>query len=136
MLQRAAILWIMALLILYGNNANFVGESLEAQRATVAAYQCIRITQSLFFLMYSVAGHHHRTQNRIYAALTFLAQLCWIPIYFESVGDRAKIAVAVVAIVMEQFAYMMGFSPFVAKYLKLEFTTVSTGSSLDGSRIE
>lgn len=113
----------MALLVLYGNNANYVGESLEAQRATVAAYQCIRFTQLCFFLMYSVASHHHRTQNRIYAALTFIAVCLWTPIYFESISNRAKIGVAVVAILWEQFAYLAGFSPACAKMLGLEFTT-------------
>ena len=122
-LQRCGILWIMALLILYGNNANYVGEDLWAQRATVAAYQCIRFTQSSFFFMYSVASHHHRTQNRIYAGLTCIGVLLWTPIYFESVSDTSKIAVAVVAIVWEELAYVVGFSPFVAKRLNLEFTT-------------
>lgn len=123
MLQRAAILWIMALLILYGNNANFVSESLPALRATVGAYQCIRFTQLSFFLMYSVASHHHRLQNRIYAGLTFVAMLIWIPLYFEDVSDGAKVAVAFVAIVFEQLAYVIGFGPLVTNWLKLEFTT-------------
>jgi hypothetical protein len=99
MLQRCAILWIMALLVLYGNNANQVRESIHALRATVGAYQCIRFTQLSFFFMYSVASHHHRTQNRIYAGLTFLGLLIWIPLYFETVSDKAKIAVTVIAIV-------------------------------------
>ena len=123
LLQRLGILWTMALLILYGNNATHVGESLEALRATVAAYQCIRFTQLCFFLMYSIASHHHRIQNRIYASLTFVAQLIWIPLYFEDISDRAKIAVACVAIFWEQFAYLVGFSPIIAKYFNLEFST-------------
>lgn len=123
LLQRCAILWVMALLVLYGNNANEVRESLEAQRATVAAYQCIRFTQLCFFLLYSIAGHHHRIQNRIYAGFTFVAVCLWIPIYFEDISNRAKIAVAVVAIFFEQFAYLAGFSPVCARIFNLEFTT-------------
>lgn len=114
----------MTLLILYGNNANYVGESIEAQRATLGAYQTIRFTQLCFFLMYSIAGHHHRSQNRIYAGMTFIAQLIWIPVYFESVSNTAKIGVAVAAIVFEQLSYLVGFSPLIAKFLNLEFTTV------------
>ena len=113
----------MALLILYGNNANEVGHSIEALRSTVGAYNCIRFTQLSFFFMYSVAGHHHRTQNRVYAALTFLGILIWIPMYFEGVSHHAKIAVAVVAILWEQVAYAFGFSPFLSNLLGLEFTT-------------
>lgn len=122
-LQRCYILWIMALLILYGNNANFVRESLNAQRVTVAAYQCIRFTQLSFFLLYSVASHHHRTQNRVYAGLTFLGLLVWVPIHFEGVSDGAKVGVAFAAIVWEELAYVLGFSPIVAKMMNLEFTT-------------
>ena len=114
----------MALLVLYGNNANYVGESIEAQRATVAAYQCIRLSQLCFFLLYSISSHHHRSQNRIYAGLTFIAQLLWIPIYFEGVSNTSKIAVAAVAIFWEQLAYMIGFSPLIHRFLHLEFTTV------------
>ncbi|KAK3725537.1 hypothetical protein LTR37_000507 [Vermiconidia calcicola] len=123
LLQRCYILWIMALLILYGNNANFVRESLNAQRVTVAAYQCIRFTQLSFFLLYSVASHHHRTQNRVYAGLTFLGLLIWVPIYFEGVSDGAMVGVAFAAIVWEELAYVLGFSPIVAKMMNLEFTT-------------
>lgn len=122
-LQRCGILWIMALLILYGNNANEVGHDISALRATVGAYNCIRFTQLSFFFLYSVASHHHRTQNRIYAGLTFLGLCLWIPLYFESISHRAKIAVAVIAILWEEVAYIVGFSPFVSNMLKLEFTT-------------
>ena len=73
--------------------------------------------------MYSVASHHHRPQNRLYAGLTFIGLLIWIPIYFENVSDRAKIAVAVVAIIWEELAYVIGFSQLVAKRMNLEFTT-------------
>ena len=113
----------MALLVLYGNNANYVGDSLAAQRATVGAYMAIRFTQLSFFLMYSVASHHHRLQNRIYAGLTLLGQFVWIPIFFEGVSNRAKIGVAVVAIAWEEISYVAGFSPWLAKMFKLEFTT-------------
>ena len=123
LLQRAAILWIMSLLILYGNNANYVGEDLWAQRATVGAYMCIRFTQIFFFFLYSIASHHHRTQNRIYAGMTFIGMFIWIPIYFEEVSDKSKIAVAAVAIFWEELSYVVGFTPLVAKKLKLEYTT-------------
>ena len=113
----------MALLVLYGNNANYVAEDIHALRITVAAYQCIRFTQLSFFLMYSFASHHHSLQNRIYAGLTALGLLLWVPLYFEGVSHHAKIAVAFVAIVWEEVAYVVGFSPFITNILGLEFTT-------------
>ena len=44
----------MALLVLYGNNANFVGESLDSLRITVATYMVIRFSQAMFFVYYSI----------------------------------------------------------------------------------
>ena len=95
------ILWIMALLVLYGNNANFVAESLTSLRITVAAYIVIRFSQACYFAYYSIASPHHRLQNRCYVVSETIVILIWVPLFFEEVTDRAKIAVAFVAIIVE-----------------------------------
>ena len=101
LVQRVGILWLMALLVLYGNNANFVGESLTSLRITVATYMVIRFTQATFFLYYSIASPHHRIQNRCYVISEIILILLLIPLYFEDVSDRAKIAIAFIALIME-----------------------------------
>lgn len=61
----------------------------------------IRFTQAAFFWYYSIASHYHRVQNRCYVGMEIIDLCLWIPLFFESVSDRAKIAVAVIALLFE-----------------------------------
>ncbi|KIX02059.1 uncharacterized protein Z518_07998 [Rhinocladiella mackenziei CBS 650.93] len=122
-LQRVGVLWVMALLVVYGNNANLVTEDIGAIRLTVATYMVLRFSQICLYALYSIASHHHRTQNRAYF-LAILVGLCiWIPLLFESISLRTKIAVAVVGIVYEEFCYVLTFGPWLARWLKLDYST-------------
>jgi hypothetical protein len=100
-LQRTGVLWIMALLVVYGNNAVYVAEDPAAMRLTVATYMVLRFSQICFYALYSVASHHHRTQNRAYFLMILLGMCIWIPLLFESVSLRAKAGIAVVGIFYE-----------------------------------
>lgn len=103
LVQRVGILWIMALLIVYGNNANSVAEDIGALRATVGSYIVIRFTQMSYYFYYNLSSHFHRLQNRTYVGMICIGLCLWIPLFFdeETVSNRAKIAVAVTAIVFE-----------------------------------
>ena len=50
LLQRILILWIMAVLIVYGNNAPLVDEEISAMRSTVGAYMVARMSANLAHL--------------------------------------------------------------------------------------
>lgn len=91
----------MAVLVVYGNNANLVAEDIGALRATVVSYMVLRFSQICFYAIYSIASHHHRTQNRAYFLLIAVGICIWIPLLFESVSLRTKVAVAVVGIIYE-----------------------------------
>ena len=49
----------------------------------------------------SAASPYHRIQNRCYVISEFVLILLLIPLLLENVSDRAKIAVAFVALIME-----------------------------------
>lgn len=100
-LQRAGVLWIMALLVVYGNNAVFVVDDISAMRLTVGTYMVLRFSQICFYALYSIASHHHRTQNRAYFVLISVGLCILIPLFFESISLRVKIAVAVIGILYE-----------------------------------
>lgn len=100
--QPVLILWTMALLVIYGNNATLVDEEISAMRTTVGAYLAARLTEILVYSLYSFASHYHRHQTRIFAGFTFVGLLVWLPLFFESISSRAKVAVAVVAILYEE----------------------------------
>ena len=57
------------------------------------------------------------------ASLIFVSLLTWIPLYFETVSIRAKIAVAVVGIIFEEAAWIFAYGPWIKKKLSLEYST-------------
>lgn len=104
-LQRLGVLWIMAVLVVYGNNANLVAEDIGALRATVVSYMVLRFSQICFYALYSIASHHHRSQNRAYFILISIGICIWIPLLFESVSVRTKVTITIIGII-----YEVGFS--------------------------
>jgi hypothetical protein len=123
LLQRGLILWVMAVLIMYGNNASLVDEDITAMRSTVGSYMVARISGSAAHLLYSFASYHHRRQQRLWVALTVISMLFYIPLYFETVSLRGKIAAAAVGGIFEECSWVFCFSPAAKKMLKAKYTT-------------
>jgi hypothetical protein len=123
LLQRILILWIMAILIVYGNNAPLVDEEISAMRSTVGAYMVARMTANLAHLFYSFSSYHHRAQQRLWFVMSSIALCVYIPLYFESVSLRNKIAVAAVAEVLEEGIWMFCYSPLAKRLLRARYTT-------------
>jgi low temperature requirement protein LtrA len=121
--QRVLILWIMAVLIVYGNNATLVQEDIGAMRATVGAYQVARMTSNITHLIYSFASYHHRAQQRLWFCLSSVALCIYTPLYVENISLRSKVAVAAVAIVVEECIWIFSYSPAAKKLLKARYTT-------------
>jgi low temperature requirement protein LtrA len=122
-IQRVLILWIMALLVVYGNNATLVAEDISAMRTTVGAFMAARLTVMCVYIIASFASFQHRPQVRLMAGLIFISLLIWIPLYFEIVSIRAKIAVAVVGIVFEEASWILAYGPWIKKKLSLQYST-------------
>lgn len=130
--QRCLILWVMAILVVYGNNATLVDEDIGAMRAAVGAYLVARLSAMAAHLIYSFASYHHRAQQRLWVALSFLGLLLYIPLFVETISLRAKVAVAFVAIITEEFIWNFTYSPLAKKLLKAKYTTaVDIGHEID-----
>ncbi|KAJ5166307.1 uncharacterized protein N7482_005088 [Penicillium canariense] len=121
--QRVLILWVMATLVVYGNNAPLVDEEIGAMRSAVGAYMAARLTCNLAHLYYSFASYHHRAQQRLWVGLSTLFLCLYIPLYFESVSIRAKIAIAAVAIVVEECTWVFCYCPAAKRLLRATYTT-------------
>lgn len=121
--QRVLILWIMAVLIVYGNNATLVEKDIGAMRATVGSYMVARLTSNTTHLIYSFASYHHRAQQRLWFCLSTLALCIYIPLYVEGISLRSKVAVTAVAIVIEECIWIFSYSPAAKKILKARYTT-------------
>lgn len=122
-LQRVLILWVMATLVIYGNNAPLVDEEIGAMRSAVGAYMVARISCNLAHLYYSFASYHHRAQQRLWVVLSTLSLCIYIPLYFESVSIHGKIATAAVAIFVEECIWIFCYSPAAKKLLRATYTT-------------
>lgn len=123
LLQRLIILFIMSLLVIYGNNATLVADDIGAMRTTVGAFMTAQFTVMLVLITTSFASFQHRPQTRIHAGFIFVSLLIWIPLYFEDVSIRAKVAVAVVGISFSEITYIITYSPWIKKRLDLEYST-------------
>ncbi|KAH0844286.1 hypothetical protein AYO21_00761 [Fonsecaea monophora] len=123
LVQRGVILWVMALMVLYGNNARLVADDIGAMRTVVGAFMVARLTVAAVYLISSFASFQHRTQARVMAAFITVGVLIWIPLYFEHVSLRAKIAVAVVGIVYHEVAWVITFGTWIKRHLNLEYST-------------
>ncbi|KAK1765194.1 low temperature requirement protein A [Phialemonium atrogriseum] len=123
LIQRLVILWVMALLVLYANNANAVDEDIWAMRTTAGAYMVARFTTLSVFLVASFASYQHRAQARIMAGTMFVGLFLVIPLFFERVSIRAKIAIVVVLIFYQETTWALTLSPWIKRKLKLTYST-------------
>lgn len=121
--QRLLILWIMALLVLYGNNAVIAEKYIGAMRSAVGAYMAARLTSNTAHLIYSFSSYHHRAQQRLWFVLSFFALLIYIPLFFEGLSFRSKIAVTATGIVVEECVWIFCYSPLAKRLLGAKYTT-------------
>ena len=124
--QRLIILWVMALLVLYANNAPRVDEEdggLSAMRTTAGAYGCARFTTACVFLLSSFASHYHRTQARFMFTFMMIGLLLTTPLFLEGVSLHAKIADVAVIIAYQEVTWAVTLSPWLKKKLHLTYST-------------
>lgn len=128
LVQRGLVLWIMALLVVYGNNATLVGDEAAdpgALRTTVAAFVAARLTVAAVYVVCSFASYAHRPQARVMAACIVAGLALWAPLFVDDdrVGRRAKVAVAAVAVVYNEAAWILTFGPWIKRRLRLRYST-------------
>ncbi|KFY02359.1 hypothetical protein V490_00550 [Pseudogymnoascus sp. VKM F-3557] len=123
--QRILILWIMAVLVVYGNNAVVVDEDITAMRSTVGAYMTARLSANTAHLFYSFSSYHHRAQQRLWFVCSFFALLIYVPLYVESLSLRSKIAVAAVGIIVEECLWVFCYSPVAKRLMRTTYTTAA-----------
>ncbi|KAJ6021181.1 hypothetical protein N7540_006685 [Penicillium herquei] len=123
LLQRVLILWVMALMVVYGNNAPLVDEDIGAMRAAVGSYMAARLSLISAHMFNSFASYQHRPQQRLWFGLSIVNLAIYIPLYFESVSIRGKIAAAAVAVVLEEISWVFSYSPVAKKMLSVKYST-------------
>lgn len=121
--QRIFILWIMAILVVYGNNAVLVDTDLGALRATVGAYILARSSSNMAHLIYSFASYHHRAQQRLWFCLSSLTLFIYVPLFLESLSWKTKIIIASTAVITEECLWIFCYSPVAKRLIGAKYTT-------------
>ncbi|KAK0536325.1 hypothetical protein OC834_001229 [Tilletia horrida] len=123
--QRTLVVWIMALLIIYGNNAIHaeipMGEPYSGRAATIGSY--LLATASIFFtaLYYSFHVKAFRLQIRVQSAIWLCSCGLWIAAIFAS--TRAAIGLSVAALVLEYCTWVWVYSPPFKRLFKLRYSS-------------
>ncbi|KAG5982078.1 hypothetical protein E4U55_002313 [Claviceps digitariae] len=121
--QRLVILWVMALLVLYANNARSADHDINAMRTTAGAYVAARCTTMAAFVVFSFASYQHRTQARVLAGFMFLGLLLAIPLFLESISISAKAAVVAIMVVYQEGTWALSLSPWIKRLLNVKYST-------------
>lgn len=121
--QRLIVLWVMALLVLYANNASAADADINAMRTAAGAYIIARFTTMCVFLLTSFATYQHRAQARLLAGFMLLGLLIVTPLFLENVSIQAKAAVVAVAVVYQEATWALTLSPWVKRKLRLTYST-------------
>lgn len=121
--QRFIILWVMALLILYANNAPHADTSLAAFETTVGSYMVARFSTAMAFLTSSFATYHHRTQARIACGTMLVGLLLCIPLFFSNISISAKAGNVAAIIFFNEATWALTLSPWLKKKLNLTYST-------------
>ncbi|CAO1638383.1 unnamed protein product [Parajaminaea phylloscopi] len=126
MYQRFLVMWVMACLIVYGNNAPYANLSLDsdpARAAAIGSYVLAQFGMRLTELAYSFHVKAFRWQLRVYSGLWICAVGLWIGAIFAPL--RVCIALSVLALALEYGAWIFCFSPIFRRALGLYYSSAS-----------
>lgn len=123
LVQRLIILWEMALLVLYANNAGAANEDLSAMRTAAGAYLAARFTTMCVFLITSAASYQHRTQARILAGFMLIGLILVTPLFTASVSVKGKAILILIILVYHEVTWALTLSPWIKHRLKLTYST-------------
>ncbi|OWB61972.1 hypothetical protein B5S29_g2880 [[Candida] boidinii] len=119
--QKVYIVWILALLTIYTNSAEFVLKDNRSTAAVVVPYILCRISLCISMAVYSFYVPQHRTQNILYACCLLVTCTLWIPVIF--VDTKKKIGLAFMNIFLEITTWVICYHTWTKKLLKLKYTT-------------
>lgn len=119
--QKIYIVWILALLTVYTNSAEFVLEDKRSTAAVVVPYILCRISLCISMAVYSFYVPQHRTQNILYSCCLLVTCSLWIPVIF--VDTKKKIGLAFMNIFLENITTIFCYHTWTKKLFKLKYST-------------
>ncbi|MCO5554358.1 hypothetical protein L7F22_007887 [Adiantum nelumboides] len=122
--QRILVLFVMACLILYGNNAPDVQKDLSESPARAVTIGSYLIAEAAIFgtwLLYSFYIKAFRIQIRALVLAWIVSTALMIGAIFVPI--RAAIALSVVAMVLVWWSWILFYSPIFKKLMKLRYSS-------------
>lgn len=123
--QRSLVVWIMACLIVYGNNAIHaeipIGEEESGRAATIGSYliACASIFGTAVYYSFHIKAF--RLQIRVQSGIWLLCTGLWIGAIFAS--TRAAIGLSVAALFIEYGTWTWVYSPIFKRMFKLRYSS-------------
>lgn len=123
--QRFLVLFVMACLIVYGNNAPSAQKSRQEGSARAAAVGSYLLAEAAIFVTFFIYSFHikpYRAQLRAHTLAWLCSSAIWIGLIF--VNDiRGAIAMAVVALALEYGAWVFVYTPVFKKMMRLRYSS-------------
>lgn len=123
-IQRSYVVWILALLITYDNNCEYI-EDLDDNTpilTCVVCYFLARCTLSGMLWFYSLYIHEHRLQMRLYGTSLIITSSLWYLILLIHT-NWGRCIFAAFLFILEQTIFCLSVHPWFKKKLGLEYST-------------
>lgn len=122
LLQNIYTLWILFLIIIYGNNCEYLDKEHNALLTCVVVYFLARVTTALMLAFYSLYIPQHRMQMRFYSACIIVVSSCWFLILLIHT-NWGRCIFAGCFFFLENFVFVVSVHPFFKKYLSKKSST-------------
>lgn len=119
--QKLYVLWIMVLLVVYANNANYVLESKQMTGLVVGTYIIARFSAFLLTFVYTFFVDEHRRQMRWFILFSSVSLLMAGFIIIAPL--HGKIAIAAVCFGYDVIIYTITFHPWFKKTIRADYST-------------
>ncbi|KAE8222422.1 hypothetical protein CF319_g4374 [Tilletia indica] len=123
--QRSLVVWVMACLIVYGNNAIHaevpMGEEESGRATTIGAYLVASASIFITTIYYSFHIKAFRLQIRVQSAIWVCTSALWIAAIFASI--RLAIGLTVAALIIEYGTWVWVYSPPFKRLFKLKYSS-------------
>lgn len=124
LIQRGYVVWILALLITYDNNCEYI-EDLDDNTPILTCIVCYflaRCTLSGMLWFYSLYIHEHRFQMRLYGTSLIITSSLWYLILLIHT-NWGRCIFAAILFILEQTIFCLSVHPWFKKKIGLEYST-------------
>lgn len=115
-IERAFVVWVLILAMLYGNNAPYLLDEHERSNLTIVIYLVYKTSMLLIEAYYSFHLAHIRRRTFLQFALSFPTVALWIGAMFSNYPIRATLCF--VAVCLEYWATALIETPLADRFLK------------------